>query len=200
MHKFGRALVWLSRIRYCRGFGVQSPWAYRLIRYVINEHYPYYAYDDLMKDWPRLSVMERKLGMLYFRLINYRQPNRIFDYASPNDAYAAFMKRGCARSEVIPLATASGEVSFPATSMNRLIEVMRMSLFGDYRSVFECALSHTDDNSMIIVEDIHHGKEEKTFWNHISHDQRTGVTFDLYYCGIIFFDKQRYKENYIVNF
>ena len=75
-----------------------------------------------------------------------------------------------------------------------------MSLYGDYHSVFEWALSHTDDSSMVIVEDIHHGKEEKTFWYHISHDQRTGVTFDLYYCGIIFFDKQRYKENYIVNF
>lgn len=30
-------------------------------------------------------------------------------------------------------------------------------------------------------------------------DSRTGVTFDLYYCGILFFDK-RIKQNYIVNF
>ena len=41
--------VWLSRINHCRGFGVQSPSAYAFIRYVVNEHYPYYAYEDLRK-------------------------------------------------------------------------------------------------------------------------------------------------------
>ena len=37
---------WLCRCKYCRGFGVQSPSAYSFIRYVINEHYPYYAYSE----------------------------------------------------------------------------------------------------------------------------------------------------------
>ena len=200
MHGIGRALVWLSRIQYCRGFGVQSPWAYRLIRYVINEHYPYYAYDDLMKELPRLSVTERKLGMLYFRLTNYRQPDQVLDYAAPSDAYAVYMKRGCSHSNLIHLYEDGGNVSFTSSVTIHPIELMRMSLCGDYRSVFEWALTFTDENSMIVVEDIHKGKEEKKFWNEILNDQRTGVTFDLYDCGIIFFDKQRYKENYIVNF
>ena len=42
-----RFIVWLRRVRYSRGFGVQSPWAYRFIRYVVNEHYPYYKYEHL---------------------------------------------------------------------------------------------------------------------------------------------------------
>ena len=42
-YKVQRYLHWLRRIKYCRGFGVQSPSAYRFIRYVINEHYPYYG-------------------------------------------------------------------------------------------------------------------------------------------------------------
>ena len=38
---------WLRRCGCNRGFGVQSPSAYAFIRYVINEHYPYYAYQEL---------------------------------------------------------------------------------------------------------------------------------------------------------
>ena len=36
----------LSRIPRSRGFGVQSPWAYRFVRSVACERRPYYAYED----------------------------------------------------------------------------------------------------------------------------------------------------------
>ena len=49
MNPIKRYIIWLRRMSYSRGFGVQSPSAYRFIRYVISEHYPYYAYADLRK-------------------------------------------------------------------------------------------------------------------------------------------------------
>ena len=48
-----------------------------------------------------------------------------------------------------------------------------------------------------IVEDIRHAKK---FWQQIQNDTRTRICFDLYYCGIVLFDKKRQKQNYIVNF
>ena len=57
-----RGMIWLSRIGCCRGFGIQSPWAYSLVRYVINEHYPYYAYECLAKDFPEADAVRRKMG------------------------------------------------------------------------------------------------------------------------------------------
>jgi hypothetical protein len=42
--------------------------------------------------------------------------------------------------------------------------------------------------------------DNKEAWQQIVDDQRTGVTFDLYYCGLAMFDKKRIKKNYIINF
>lgn len=69
------AWIWLKRCTHCRGFGVQSPSAYRFIRYVINEHYPYYAYEELKEHMNMLSKHQHKLGRLFFRLANFWQPD-----------------------------------------------------------------------------------------------------------------------------
>ena len=42
-----RVILWTFRMGYSRGFGVQSPSSYSFLRYVVNEHYPYYAYQNL---------------------------------------------------------------------------------------------------------------------------------------------------------
>ena len=128
---FREMVTWLSRITHCRGFGVQSPSAYRFIRYVVNEHYPYYAYADLREKFPYIGSTDEKLCRLYFRIANYQQP-------------MTFINIG--KSEGIKSSHAAREI-----------------------------------------------------WKSMMNDSRTGVTFDLYYCGILFFDK-RIKQNYIVNF
>ena len=43
------------------------------------------------------------------------------------------------------------------------------------------------------------GKNRK-WWEQIVASESTGITFDLYDIGLVFFDKARYKQHYIVNF
>ena len=191
MCRVRRMLVWLMRLKYCRGFGVQSPWAYRFIRYVVNEHYPYYAYGDLLKHYGNLSKCTLKMCRLYFRVVNYCRPAVVLDYGLASVAYEAYMHAGCRHVEVRHVNDAS-DIS--------KVELLRMSLEGNYREVFEKAVEVADAHSLIIVERIKNSREAKTFWQSIVDDPRCVTTFDLYYCGIIFFDHKRYKENYIVNF
>ena len=196
MSQIGSLLVWLRRSRHSRGFGVQSPWAYRFIRYVVNEHYPYYAYDDLSRLYEGYPKQIQKLCRLYFRIANFWQAEQALDYsaASENDVirlYGTFMKRGCNKLEVVPVRHAADFSS---------VRLMRLSVEGNYRQVFEKAVSLANASTMIIVEQIKRDKESRTFWKSIVDDPRCISTFDLYYCGIIFFDKKRYKENYVVNF
>ena len=68
-----RFLVWLSRIHKCQGFGIQSPTDFDFVRSVVNEHDAYYAYDELKAD----NWMQRKMGELYLRVANWRQPATI---------------------------------------------------------------------------------------------------------------------------
>ena len=192
MRSFRRVLVWLSRCNKCRGFGVQSPWAYQMIRYVINEHWPYYAYDDFDTYLSHLSDDQMRLGKLYFRLSNFRQAEIVLNF--PDDSlYDCFFQRGCRNSDV-RVVDLAGIDDYPR------IELLRLSLTGDYESLYEKALAKVDEQSVIIIENIHTNKACRSFWKRVTDDERVRITFDLFDCGIIFFQNRRYKENYIVNF
>ena len=100
MNKVQRYLHWLRRIRYCRGFGVQSPSAYRFIRYVINEHYPYYAYDDIKNECQDSKWLANKLGRLYFRIANFVQPQNVLIYNLDLPIYNIYVRAGCKKAVI----------------------------------------------------------------------------------------------------
>ena len=40
----------------------------------------------------------------------------------------------------------------------------------------------------------------KALWKKWQADERVGITFDLYDVGLLFFDKTKIKQQYIINF
>ena len=166
------ASVWLRRIGHCRGFGIQSPSDYWLVRYVINEHWPYYQYEALGQDDDWLT---RKLGRLCFRIANWRQPAVI-----ESSAYHEYLQAGCRKA-------VWGESS----------ELMVLSLEGDWRSRLSYIYNKVSADSVLVVTGL---SKARDVWREIVNDERAVLTFDLYYCGIVLFDKKRDKKNYIVNF
>ena len=169
---FRHVFVWLNRIGHCRGFGIQSPADYWLVRYVINEHWPYYQYANLggEDDW-----LTRKLGFLYFRISNWRQPHVI-----ESAGFQRYLHAGCQKAEF-------GDST----------ELIRLTVEGDCRSRLAAIYNKVDDGTILIVEGIY---KQRAFWEGIVADERARVTFDLYYCGIVLFDNKRHKTNYIINF
>jgi hypothetical protein len=75
------------------------------------------------------------------------------------------------------------------------IELARITV--DQWDDFQSQLTHCDQETVLVIEDIWHNWP---LWQQIARDQRTGTTFDLYYCGIVFFDTKRFKHNYKINF
>lgn len=193
-YKVQRYLHWLRRIKYCRGFGVQSPSAYRFIRYVINEHYPYYAYDELRKELPRLDSLTRKRMELYFRVANFRQASLWLDFCERNDVIATYVGRGCHATQVRRI------TDLRQITADDRIEVLRICPSAGCEALLEAALQKTDDHTLFIIEDIGYNDTAKRLWQTLLESDITSVSYDLYYLGIAFFDRKRYKNNYIVNF
>ncbi len=193
-YKVQRYLHWLRRIKYCRGFGVQSPSAYRFIRYVINEHYPYYAYDELRKELPRLDSLTRKRMELYFRVANFRQASLWLDFCERNDVIATYVGRGCHATQVRRI------TDLQQITADDRIEVLRICPSAGCEALLEAALQKTDDHTLFIIEDIGYNDTAKRMWQKLLESDLTSVSYDLYYLGIAFFDRKRYKNNYIVNF
>ena len=179
MNPLRRWLVWLSRIHRCQGFGIQSPTDFDFVRTVINEHGLYYAYYEI----EATSWLQRKLGELYLRVANWRQPATIL-----TDDYLPWFQAGCRSARIINVQRSSFNVQ-------RSIDLARIEI--EQYPQLEQLYPHCNQQSVIIVEGIWRNWQA---WHAIEHDTRTGTTFDLYYCGIVRFDTQHFKHNYCINF
>ena len=178
MNRIQQAWIWAKRICHCRGFGIQSPTDYRFVRYVINEHWPYYAYETLglHDNWEK-----RKLGKLYFRLANYLSPATIINMVGAED----YVHAAVPKAQVL---SCNENLSEKAK-----VELAIVPIQINYQQLFDLC----DEKSVVVFEGIY---EQPELWHCIEHDPRTVVTFNLYYCGIVFFDNKCSPHNYIVNF
>lgn len=182
---------WIHRMGYSRGFGVQSPSAYSFIRYVLTEHYPYYAYDELKMRFKSFNHATKKKGRLYFRLANYAQASHWFDYHSAEQPYAAYVHEGC-RKTVFQ--------AIDGKTIPNAFRIARLSMTEDYQAVYEALCKVATDDSILILEGINDDKDTKAFWKRVQESQKATRTYDLFLCGIIVFDTSKHKHHYIVNF
>lgn len=182
---------WIHRMGYSRGFGVQSPSAYSFIRYVLTEHYPYYAYDELKMRFKSFDHATKKKGRLYFRLANYAQASHWFDYHLAEQPYAAYVHEGCRKTAF---------QAIDGKTIPNAFRIARLSMTEDYQAVYEALCKVATDDSILILEGINDNKDTKAFWKRVQESQKATRTYDLFLCGIIVFDTSKHKHHYIVNF
>lgn len=180
--------------RWCRcwrtlGFGVQSPSAYRFVRYVIGERAPYYAYDDLAAAFPHQSRPWRAYCRLCFRLANYAQADEWIAVAPLRQDLQAYVAAGCRRSRVVP---------HPTEGSRRRVFYIEAST-AEWAGCEE-ALSRAGEGTLILVVGISAGRHARHLWQRLRDDARTGTAYDLYDLGIVCFDRLHPKRVYKVNY
>lgn len=195
MNILKRIYVWIRRMPHCRGFGVQSPSAYRFIRYVATEHYPYYAYTELKRKYPHIDWLTRKRMEFYFRLANFCQTNTFLDFCSDDyvrRVLADYVWHGC-RNTVVRQTNSS-------LLPNGELRLLRICPYDGCRDFLDAALQKTDKYSVIVVEDIATNAMARDMWQTLVKSDKVSVSYDMYYLGVAFFDTDRFKIDYIVNF
>ena len=138
-----------------------------------------------------MNVHGRRLGRLFFRLAQYWQPDIILDTDGCVLPYHQYLTAGCSHAV---LASDQGELAAYA-HVRRLVFC---SAGPDVPA--DTLLSSCDEQSLLVVLHIYHDRLSKGIWEQLMQDRRSGVTFDLYDCGILFFDLSFYKQNYKTNF
>lgn len=201
-----RPFIWLSRFRHRCGYGVHSPFAFSLITQVIYESTPYYKYKDLVVEQKKLASQKdknwkyesKKVKRLLFRLVNYTQPDTIVD-AGRLAASSLYLKAGKEGADY----TSASELSELFLEAGVPVDFLYLH---DYRNpefveeVFRICAARTAKKSIFVVEGIRYTPQMKKLWKCMMQDEKVGITFDLYDIGILFFDKTKIKQDYIVNF
>jgi len=177
--------------------------------------------------WNRY-LENRRICELLFRLVNYAQPYTILEIGTFAGASSVYLS--CARkkarfitldvkSPANQLATSLfkhhrskidyriGEVPVLVSETLSEFDTLDFLLLhaGDYplstvQNMFENCLSKSCSHSVFVIQDIYSSSAVKKWWKELLDDERLGITFDLYDIGVIFFDKKKIKQHYIVNF
>ena len=191
LYHLKRWSVWLRRAKYSRGFGVQSPSAYQFIRYVLTEHYPYYAYATLRHRHRNEGHAVQKRGRLFFRLANYLQAKQWFHAGDKADVYADYVNEGCSKTQFLPLDDAQLPTTFSVASL---------PLTQHHLAVCQALIKRSQAQSMLILLDIHARREALAAWKKLIQQPQVVRSYDLYDCGIVLFDASKPKHHYMINF
>ena len=133
-----------------------------------------------------------KLLELYFRIANFVQPSKVLVGYESIKLRSSYLRAACRNCDILSFGDnhfVSLQYDLVILSLNQIEELGIDNLF-----------YIVTDRTILIVEDIYRNKRIDTRWINLSNDNRCGITFDLYYCGVICFDLSLYKQSYIINF
>lgn len=181
-----------------------------------------------IKDIAKNSAKNSKFGKLLYRIVQFYKPNNILELgtslgistlylAKARDGSKIYSLEGC--PETIKIAKKNFDIlkaknintilgDFENTLQKNLKHIKNIDLAfidGNHQQkatikYFEQCLIYSNNNTILIFDDIHWSKGMENAWNYIKTHKKTTLTIDLFYIGIVFIKSELSKENYIIRF
>lgn len=175
------------------------------------------------------AVKSKKYSQLLFRMVKYYQPHSILELGTSLGITTAYLSSANPDAKLISMEGAK-EVAEVAKNNFRTLELQNPELvegnFNDTLSVvvrslsaidfafidgnhrqeptesyFQELLLKTDDNSILVFDDIHWSAEMEAAWKNIKNHSSVTCSIDLFFIGIIFFRKEfKEKQHFKIQF
>ena len=173
------------------------------------------------------GLSKRKYSELYERLISHLQANKVFELGTSLGINTLYLSRN-SKTEVTTFegseslaAIASAVFEGNEKENIRVIEGnidSKLPLFLEKKQTvdfvlfdanhqykatieyFKLLLRHKNDNTCFVFDDIHLNSEMEQAWSEIKSHYEVTVTIDLYQIGIVFFNPDIRKQDFILTF
>ena len=213
----------VRKLKYRKGFGVHSPFAFSLITETIEEKVPYYSYAFLQKLYDKNSPVPFKLATLMLRLSNRFHARNILEIGSDggklilpivltdsrNSIFSVTdeMTERAAKSYLSVLKVRQNQVSFKRTLSevpdNLIADFVILSCLPegyDTQMLFEYLKTHTHEQSVFFIKEIRPKKKMEKIWDIFCDDENVQITMDLYENGLAIRRPRFFKQHYRVSF
>ncbi len=181
-----------------------------------------------IKDVARNSAKNAKFGQLLYRICKFYKPQNIIELgtslgisscylakANPNSKVFTF--EGCTETAAIAsgnfkkldienISIAIGDFNNTLTAKLEGIGKVDLAFIdGNHQetptvSYFEEILKFANNDTIFIFDDIHWSCGMETAWNYIKSHQKTTLTIDLFFVGIVFMKSELSKEHFTIRF
>ena len=177
----------------------------------------------------RSSLKSKKFGQLLFRIVNYYQPNMIVELGTSLGITTSYLASAKNDAKVISM-EGSSAVAFVARENFSKLHLINIELIegnfddtlstvvsslssidfafidGNHRyqptiDYFSQILSQSNNDSIVILDDIHWSKEMEDAWKFVQEQEAVTLTIDLFFIGIVLLKKEfKVKQHFSVRF
>ena len=175
------------------------------------------------------AAKSKKFGQLLFRMVKYYQPKTILELGTSLGITTSYLsmakpdarlitmegskeiaevaKRNFRDLETSNIEITEGDFDNTLSSVVRdLSSVDFVFLDGNHRQepterYFKELLPKTNNDSILVIDDIHWSSEMEAAWENIKKDATVTCSIDLFFIGIVFFRKEfKEKQHFVIRF
>ena len=181
-----------------------------------------------IKDIAKNTLKAPKYGQLLFRLVNHFKPDSILELGSSLGISTMYLAAPSKKTKVTtvegcPSTAKVAQINFDKIGFNN-IELIN-NTFDDFLpdylkkvkkldfvffdgnhqkeatlNYFNWCVDKANDNSIFVFDDIHWSSGMTQAWEDIKKHPKVTSTIDLFFVGIVFFNKDLSKEDFVLKF
>ena len=181
-----------------------------------------------IKDVAKNSAKNAKFGKLLYRITQFYKPKNILELGTSLGISTLYLAKANKESQVhtfegCPETAKVAQQNFKKldakntsitlgdfnnTLESKLEEIRTIDLAfidGNHQekptiNYFEKCLKYANNNTIFIFDDIHWSKGMEKAWDYIKRHQKTTLTIDLFFVGVVFIKSGLSKENFTIKF